>query len=315
MKKFLLALDGSEHSLPAVEYAAHVLPRTDSEVILYHVHSRIPELYWDMEPKSGYDYWMSKLQKFEEDHLKTVKDLMEKSRQTLLNADFYENHVFLKLENRKAGVARDISAEAKQGYHTLIMGRLGAGAVKELPLGSVANKVLNSLSDMNLCIVAGRPETQKLMIALDGSVNSMRSVDTVCFLKRLRGGNRKILLFHAMRRMGYPAFGVGKFEPIKALEEQMYQENEEAMNAVFEEAKSRLIRAGYSEKDISTKIVKGVPSRPRAVLAEAVAQNIGSIFVGRQGITQTEEYRIGRIPHKLISLAENTAIWITSDGS
>jgi nucleotide-binding universal stress UspA family protein len=312
MKKFLLALDGSEHCLPTVEYAANVLPRTNSEVILYHVHSRIPELYWDMEPKSGYDFWMSKLQKFEEEHLRTIKDLLEKSRQVLLSADFYENHVFVKLEDRKVGVARDISAEAKRGYHTLVMGRLGAGEVKGLSLGSVANKVLSSLSETNLCIVAGRPETQKLMIALDGSVNSMRSVDAVCFLKRVRGTNRKILLFHAMRRMGYPAFGAGKFDPLKALEDQMYQENEQSISAVFAEAKSRLIQAGYSENDISTKIVKGVPSRPRAILGEAIGQNIGSIFVGRQGITQTEEYQIGRIPHKLISLAENTAIWITS---
>jgi nucleotide-binding universal stress UspA family protein len=312
MKKFLVAMDGSEQSLPTVEYVSKVLPRTDSDVILYHVHSRIPELYWDMEPKSGYDHWMNKLQHFEEEHLKTVRNLMEKSRQILLNADFYENHVFIKVENRKVGLARDISAEARQGYHTLVMGRLGAGVVKELPLGSVANKVLSSMSGANLCIVAGRPETQKLMIALDGSENSMRSVDAVCFLKRVRGTNRKILLFHAMRRMGYPAFGNGGFSPLKELEDQMYQENEATINAVFDEAKSRLMKAGYSENDISTKIVKGVPSRPRAVLGEAIVQNIGSIFVGRQGITQTEEYRIGRIPHKLISLAENMAIWIVS---
>lgn len=312
MRKFLVAMDGSEQSLPTVEYVAKVLPRTDSDVILYHVHSRIPELYWDMEPKSGYDYWMNKLQHFEDEHIKAVKDLMEKSRQMLLNADFYENHVFVKVEDRKVGVARDISAEAKLGYHTLVMGRLGAGALKELPVGSVANKVLSSLSGANLCIVAGRPETHKLMIALDGSENSMRSVDAVCFLKRVRGSNRKIMLFHAMRRMGYPAFGTGAFSPLKELEEQMYQENEQTINAVFEEAKSRLMKAGFFERDISTKIVRGVPSRPRAILGEAIAQNIGSIFVGRQGITQTEEYRIGRIPYKLISLAENMAIWIVS---
>jgi nucleotide-binding universal stress UspA family protein len=312
MKKFLVALDGSEQSLPAVEYVAKVLPRMDAEVVLYHVHSRIPELYWDMEPNSGYDYWMNKLQQFEEEHIKAVRNLMEKSRQLMLNAGFYENHLFIKVEDRKAGVARDISAEAKQGYHTLIMGRLGTGALKELPLGSVANKVLSSLSGTILCILAGRPETQKLLIALDGSENSMRSVDAVCFLKRARGSSRKILLFHAMRRMGYPAFGNGGFSPLKELEEHMYQENEQTINAVFEEAKSRLVQAGFLEGDISTKIVKGVPSRPRAILGEAIAQNIGSIFVGRQGITQTEEYRIGRIPHKLISLAENMAIWIVS---
>jgi nucleotide-binding universal stress UspA family protein len=237
---------------------------------------------------------------------------MEKSRQMLLKADFYENHVFVKVEERKTGVARDISAEAKQGYHTLVMGRLGAGESKDLPVGSVANKVLSSLSETNLCIVAGRPETHQILIALDGSENCMRSVDAVCFLRRVRDTNRKILLFHAMRRMGYPAFGTVTFSPLKELEEQMYRENEETINGIFKEAKSRLLRAGFSKTDISTKIVKGVPSRPRAILGEAVAQNIGSIFVGRQGITQTEEYRIGRIPHKLISLAENMAIWIVA---
>ena len=92
----------------------------------------------------------------------------------------------------------------------------------------------------------------------------------------------------------------------------MFQENEETINAVFEEAKARLVKAGFPETDISTKIVRGVPSRPRAILGEAMAQNIGSIFVGRQGITQTEEYRIGKVPHKLISLADNMAIWIVS---
>jgi nucleotide-binding universal stress UspA family protein len=312
MRKFLVAIDGSEQSLPTVEYVGKFLPRTDSDVILYHVHSSIPEVYWDMEPKSGYGYWMKKLQDFEDEHIKAVKELMEKGRQKLLDADFYENHVFVKVEERKAGVARDISAEAREGYHTLVMGRLGIGETKEMPVGSVANKVLSSLSETNLCIVAGRPETQKILIAMDGSENCMRSVDAICFLRRVRDTNRKILLFHAMRSMGYPAFGTAAFSPLKELEEQMYQENEETINGVFEEAKSRLLKAGFFETDISTKIVRGVPSRPRAIIGEAVTQNIGSIFVGRQGITQTEEYRIGRIPHKLISLAENMAIWIVA---
>jgi len=192
-----------KQSLPTVEYVAKVLPRTDSDVILYHVHSRIPELYWDMEPKSGYDYWMNKLQHFEDEHIKAVKDLMEKSRQMLLNADFYENHVFVKVEDRKAGVARDISAEAKQGYHTLVMGRL-APCAQGTSVGQRGQQSAQ-FAERRQSLHRGRPAgNQKLMIALDGSENSMRSVDAVCFLKRVRGSNRKILLFHAMRRMVIP---------------------------------------------------------------------------------------------------------------
>jgi hypothetical protein len=48
-KKLLLAVDGAEQSFEAVRYVSQLFPPKRLEVVLFHVMTKIPDSFWDIE--------------------------------------------------------------------------------------------------------------------------------------------------------------------------------------------------------------------------------------------------------------------------
>lgn len=307
-KKILLAIDGSDESMSTVQYVAKMLPPADTQVVLLHVFSKIPESFWDFEKNVELDFWMNKMQALEEEHAKTVKTFMQIARQTLLDSNFREQNIVVESRNRVTGIARDITAESQKGYQMVVMGRKGTGQLKGLAVGSVTNKVLGALVTLPVCVVTGKPEPQKILVALDGSAGSSRAVDFLCSC--LNNSNRQVILFHAMRRLGFPEVSAAGPNPFEAIEKAVWGDGRKMIEPVMEDARARLIKAGVGESNVATKIVTGVASRAGALVAEARESNCGSIIVGRTGVSQVEEFNIGRVCHKVIQRAENVAVWV-----
>ena len=44
-----MAVDGSEQAFEAVRYVSRLLPPNRMEVVLFHVMTKVPESFWDME--------------------------------------------------------------------------------------------------------------------------------------------------------------------------------------------------------------------------------------------------------------------------
>ena len=308
MRRILLALDGTEQSMATVDYVSGITPPEDTELTLYHVFSRIPEAFWDLEQRSGFDLWMEKLKTMEVDHEQAVREFMDRALERLVKAGFRPENLHLKIQDRIKGIARDIVAEGKNGYEALVMGSIGAGKFGNLTVGSVTAKVLGALTTVDTCVVSGKPVNGKCLVAFDGSGGSIKAVD---FLgKIIKKGSHEITIFHAMRTMRYTGFIGGESSPLSEVEKKLWEEDRRMMEPLFYEAKSRLVRAGFPEHKIRVKVVTGVASRAGALLEEAKTGGFGSIFVGRTGVSETGEFNIGRVTNKVINRAENMAIWV-----
>ena len=48
-RKFLLAVDGSNQAFEAVRYASQLFSSERMEVVLFHVLTKFPESFWDIE--------------------------------------------------------------------------------------------------------------------------------------------------------------------------------------------------------------------------------------------------------------------------
>ena len=236
-------------------------------------------------------------------HEKAVKGFMNDARQTLLDSDFREQRVTAEIHDRVRGLARDILDEAKKGYHAVIMGRTGTGRLPGLAVGSVTTKVLSSLPNVHICVVSGKPSHDKVLVALDGSEGAMRAVDYLCGLKGADA--REVIMLHAMRHIGF-----ARTRPLEEIEKQVWEEGEKAIEPVMEEAKKRLVAAGIPEPNIDCKIVTGVDSRAGALIDEAKKSKCGSILVGRTGVSQVEDFNIGRVTNKVIHQAQDMAVWV-----
>jgi nucleotide-binding universal stress UspA family protein len=302
-KKYLVSVAGSKESMATVDYIADMMYPSETEVVLFHVFSRIPETYWDFDQHPESDVWMKKLKAQEEAHEKEVKNFMNKALQRLLKADFREQLVSVEIHNRVTGIARDIIHEAKKNFHAVIMGRTGTGKLSGLAVGSVTSKVLPALPKLHMCVVTGKPQDGNILVAIDGSEGSMRAVDYLCSLK---GANHhEIILFHAMRHIGFT-----KTQPLKEVEKLVWGDAKKAIEPVMTEAKKRLVDSGIAKSKIKTKIVTGVDSRAGALIEEAKQSTCSTIMVGRSGVSQVEEFNIGRVSNKVIHQAKNTAVWV-----
>jgi hypothetical protein len=121
--RILVANDGSKHSLQTVRYISSILDRNRFEVVLFHVVTRVPESFIDLEKRiPAYRYRIVSVEPWEKQQQKAVRDFMEKAEAILLDAGFPNEAITLKIDDRNIGIARDIAAESRNGYKALVIG-------------------------------------------------------------------------------------------------------------------------------------------------------------------------------------------------
>ena len=217
---------------------------------------------------------------------------MTSARQLFLDQNFPEDAVSIKIQAKKMGVARDIIYESYDDYDGVVLGRWGISLLQDFLWGSIANKLMGSLTHVPLCVVGGTPQIGKILVAIDASEGAMRAVDYVGTV--VNNTDWEITLFHAVRVLD-------REELLKA---------EKSMESVFEEAASHLEEAGVNRNRITTRIATGVSSRAGAILEEALNGGYGTIVVGRRGLSDVEVFIMGSVSNKVIHMAHEIAVWV-----
>jgi nucleotide-binding universal stress UspA family protein len=314
-RRLLLALDGSEQSFEAVRYASQVLSPGKLKVVLFHVRSKIPESFWDIEKDPSFRHRLAPVAAWAMQQVKAMEEFMERSRQLLVDRGVPQEAVQVRIKDREVGIARDIAREAQKDYDAVVVGRWGKSKFKDLVWGSIANKLVGHLVQSPLWVVGGSPRPGKYLVAMDGSDEAMRAVDYVGTM--LAGSECAVTLFHVLRSFEFLSLGFeGAFVPSPEVlggEEEIkaeFQREEEAIKTVCNEAQDRLEKAGLKRDQINTKIVTGAASRAKAIVEEAKKEGYGTIVVGRRGLSRVEEFFMGRVSSKVIQLAKEMAVWV-----
>ncbi len=314
--KILIATDGSEHALHTVRYASSILDPERFDVVLYHVVTRVPESFIDLEQMPAYRYRLVDVAPWEKQQERLVTEFMERGRALLSEAGFQDDSITVKAEERKVGIARDVAAESRDGYLALLVGRKGQSELKDFMVGSIANKLLELVS-IPIWIVGERPGPRKVLICLDKSEGSMLGVKHVkAILDRSKAC--EIVLFHAVRSMGpikRLVHGVFTPEQEKAAAENMAEQMREAAKLLepsVDAAKERLIASGFDPACISRRIVPTAGNVANAIIEEAEKENCDTIVVGRRGLGGVEEFVMGRVSNKVIQLAKDRTVWVVT---
>jgi len=293
-RKILLTVDGSDQAFEAVRYVSRLFPPNRMEVILFHVMTKVPENFWDIEKKPVYRHEVAAISAWELQQKKERQEFMERARQLFLDRNFPEDAVSIKIQERKVGIARDIINESRNDYYGVVVGRWGMSLLKDYLWGSIANKLLGRLTHVPLCVVGGAPQIGKILVAIDSSKGAMRAVD---YVGTMAGStNCEVTLFHAFR----------------GLDREKLHKAEKSMESVFEEAQRYLGKAGFNRNQITTRMDTGVISRAAAISVEALSGGYGTIVLGRRGLSNVEEFNIGRVSNKVIHMARETAVWVVA---
>ncbi len=311
----LVAVDGSDPSLAAVQYVARLFPPERAWFSLFHVMDRVPEVYWDLQADAGPGY-----ERFSGEQWKAVQDrrvdvFFDRCFPILERAGHRRESVTTILQERKVGIARDIALEALKGYDALVMGRRGLGSLKDLLFGSITSKILNRIMDVPVWVVGNDPSPGKVLVALDSSDESLRILEYVEKILSPESGHPEILLFHVIRgRKGF----LPDYDDLNALDQKEdwvkqaireFDRVQARMDAMFEDTLQRWEQKGFDRNRISCKISQG-ESRAGAIVQQARRGGFDTVVVGRRGLSKVEEFIMGRVGNKVLQLAGDQAVWV-----
>ncbi len=299
-RRILLAVDGSDQAFEAVRYVSQLFPPNRLEVALFHVTSKIPDSFWDIEKNPAFRHKLAPVAAWAMQQQTAIQEFMERSRQLFVEQGVPEEAVSIKSQERQVGIARDIAREAQKDYDSVVIGRWGVSKLKDLVWGSIANKLVGHLTHIPLCVVGGAPEAGKILVALDTSEEAMGTVDYLGTM--VDGTDWGVTLFHVIRGLDFVLPETGE----------ILQDIEGAVEDFLEQAVGRLEKAGLRPDQISTKTASGVASRAKAIVEEAKNGGYGTIVVGRRGLSRVEEFFMGSVSSKVMQLAREMAVWVVS---
>ncbi len=131
LQKILIAVDGSEHSKRAVEYAIELLKMLQADIILIHCHRTYPTLL-------GEPYLQKAINKINQEAETLVKPFRELFRKA--NIAITERI----MEGRAGEVIVAVADTEKADL--IIMGSRGLSDLEGLIVGSVTHRVLHAAS-------------------------------------------------------------------------------------------------------------------------------------------------------------------------
>ena len=143
-----------------------------------------------------------------------------------------------------------------------------------------------------------------ILIAVDESENARRAVSYVA--KLLGGvGGFEVTILHVI-----PLPEDDFFLTTSEMEKWLSQYRVK-IDGMLEEYRQILIGAGFHPNDVSVRSpTRYCPSMAECILAERDERAYGTIVVGRQGLSRTEEFIFGSISSKIVTHARNCTVWV-----
>ncbi|QTA90967.1 universal stress protein [Desulfonema magnum] len=305
-KKILAAVDGSAQALDAVRYIGNVFPSHRTEVVLFHLNTEVPDAFLNLKKEPGFRSNVLPVSAWAIQLKMNVHKFIETAIKILLNAGFPSEALKIKVQSKKAGVARDIIRESYQGFDAVVAGRSGVSRLKDVVVGSVANKLISKLPHIPIVAVAGNPLPGKFLIGFDTSEGSMKAVD--CLGSLMGNSDYEVMLCNVIRPLSIHPEIKKTFNPEHEIK--WIEENKKNIEPALAEAANCLIKAGFSPECVGKEIVTNKVSRALTIVKKAEEEGYGSVVVGRWRLTVLEEFIIGRVSRKVLHMADKIAVWI-----
>jgi len=311
----LVLVDGSERSIRAINYVKEFMPVDENmKIVLFHVCKGRLEKYLKMDkdaPDFDCDRELDTWKIRQENQILTCLEQMKKN---LVSAGFPDHMVEINCHPMETGVARDIIAEAKKGYHAVVMSRRGtAMALQSIALGSVAVKLLQSISFIPTLFVGPTPPVHKILLAVDASASSGKAVDFVASLLGGQGSRYEICLIHVILHLGCIDFddcGNDMSNRSHKTPDNCIDYFKREVRQLLQTAKDKLAASGFNTENISEKIISGVSSRSSTIVKEAETGRYSTIVVGRRGLSMVEAFFMGRVGHKVVYGGRQFTVWV-----
>ena len=305
-KKILVAVDDSLYSKYAVKYAATISSAAKNVTYtLFNVQPYVPQIFieraeTDPEVKAEINAVVRK-------NTEAARGIVGKFKELMVREGVPENRIETVTQSAQVGVAKDILNRAEQGfYDAVVLARRGLTPSRDFFIGTIASKVVEHALEIPVWVVGEETASMSIMLAVDGSQNSLRVVD---HLIHMIGPNPdlRLTLFHVVPCLKhYYSVDFEKEHP--HLEEILQREDKPRMEGFYEKALERLKTAGLKKSQIKIKTATRCYDISTAILGEARTRQYGTVMVGRRG--EREAFFTGRIAIRLVQKVSDQALWV-----
>ena len=303
-KKILLAVDDSRHSKNAIHYAVRVSSFVKNlHYVLFHVQPAI-SLFLKDEAKKSLTA-KSELDNMLKKNDQSARRLLEGYRDKMAQMEIVSHRVEMITQARKLGLAKDIIDFGQhRNFDAIVVGRRGLSRLQEMYMGSVTTNVLEHSQVIPVWLVDGDVPTTKILLAIDGSESSLRTIDHIRFMISNNPEVHLTLLHVAGSARN---FNLDQ-EPNPELEQILARGDKAYIEQFHPYAIEKFKEVGIFENQIEMKTVKGGRQAGKAILEFARKGNYGTIVMGRRGISKA--FFMGSVSRYIINRISNCALWI-----
>lgn len=311
MKNILLPVDDSIHSTHAMQYVARMAPMLSApQFSLFRVQPVLSDFITEEAKKDPAA--MAKLKKLNQRNETEAHEILEQHRQRLLQHGVPEQNIRVSTQRRREGVARDIIEKARrESADTIAMGRHGFSKFQDIFIGSTTKNVIDNSLDIPVWVIDGEIESKNLLLAVDGSTDSVKALGHVLDMLG-KNPDIEMTLFHVQPSLADAC-------PIDFTKAER-SEDEETVIHIMEKA-SRLcidnfmehVRRRLSEKEVAEDRVRMKTQAAQRNIGAAIVEEFrqgdyGTVVVGKRGIGK--RFFMGSVSSYLITHLTNGALWI-----
>ncbi len=308
-KKILLAVDDSRHSKNAIHYAVNVSSFVKNlHYVLFNVQPVI-SLFLKEEARKSL-MAKSKLEKVVKKNKEAALKLLESYKHEMVEMGIDSNRIETVTLTRKLGLGKDIIDFAQdRNFDAIVVGRRGLSRLQEMYMGSVTSNVLEHSRVIPVWLVDGNVSSTEILVAIDGSESSLRTIDHVSFMISNNPDVRLTLLHVTNNARNYCGIDLDE-ESIPELKEIVALGDKACIEQFYPLAKKKFDDAGISQDQIEMKTVMGGRQVGKVILDVALKENYGTVIMGRRGINKA--FFMGSVSRYIINRISNRALWIVS---
>ena len=306
-KLIIAPVDGSDNALHALAYLGGIFRGGHPvNVILFYVLPALPPLLLDEQQKDR--ALARKLEALKIKNLKMAERLLADAAAFLCERGVAKDRIETVYQEKQRDTALDICAFAeKKRADAVMLNTRGRSRIEAFMMGEVARKVMEHTRICPVWIVKGSVESNRVLIAVDGSDNALKAVDHAGFM--LGGSDCHVTLFHTMPNLR-------KYVPRELLAdaaelEAFYRQKAGRQIApCLKKAREILLQAGLPENRIANKIVHGTRCAATDILRAAKKDGCGTIVLGHRGLSGIRDFFMGSVTRKVLDDMAGMSVWI-----
>ncbi len=306
-KKLLIPVDQSRSSLMAVRYAVNLSSFVaDLHCVLFHVQPPV-SLY--LKEEAARDMHVrAQLKKITKKNNENAMAVLHDLKSEMTQAGFLEDRIELVTHPRELGLAQDVIEYAQKNMlDAIVVGRRGVAGIQKFFDASVSDAILERSQALPVWLVQGDVQPENILVAIDGSQDSLRAVDHVSFMMS-ENKDIKITMVHVTNTAhNYCEIDLDE-NPDPEFVEIIEKKDRACVDKFYPLAMKKFEQMGISKDRIEIQTLGGSRRIGNTVVEFAKKNQFTTLVIGRRGINKS--FFMGSVSRQIIAHVSDTALWV-----